>query len=213
MKYIKKYLASALVMVVLFLVCTGKTRAATLKFDQSTVTVEPGKTFDLQVVVDAGSDQTLGVDSYVVYDPQYFEPQNITNGTFFPIVYNNTFSGKVYIAGLVSDPATFKTGSGTLATITFKAVKNASANITFLCSDGVETSKILKNDAQATNVIQCATNGLASVTIGTGGSNAGGTTPTISTLPKTGYMDSINKYSVTGAMLLLLGIGAKLLLL
>lgn len=213
MNFIKKYLVAVFVVTLVFFVWTGKTQAATLKFDKPTVSVDPGKTFDLQIVVDAGSDQILGVDSYVVYDPQYFEPQNVTNGTFFPIVYNNTFSGKVYIAGLVSDPATFKTGSGTLATITFKAVKNASANITFLCSDGSETSKILKNDAQATNVIQCANNGLSSVTIGSGGTNTGGITPTISTLPRTGYMDSINKYSVAGAMLLLLGIGAKLLIL
>lgn len=198
--------------------------AATLKFDKTTFTLNPGSTVDLQVMVDAGSDQILGVDSYVAYDPAYFEPQNVTNGTFFPTVLNNTFSGKVYLAGIVNDPATFKTGSGTLATVTFKALKNGTGTLSFYCVDGAnDSSKILKNDTNATNVIQCANNGNASYTIGSGAAPTtapGAATtapvtaaPTISSLPKTGFADSMNHVGLTGAVLLLIGIGVKVLVL
>ena len=190
--------------------------AATLKFDKTTVTTDVNQTVDLQVQIDAASDQILGVDSYIVYDPQYFEPQNVANGTYFPTVLNNIFSGKVYIAGIVNDPSTFKTGAGTLATITFKALKNGSGNITFYCVAGAsDSSKILKNDTNATNVIDCANNGSASFTIGTGAAAPGPSNtpaPTISRLPQTGLLDSFGSYTIPGALLLLLGIGVKLLL-
>lgn len=211
-----KYLTSVFVLSALFVFAANGVEAATLKFDKTTVTTDLNQTIDLQVVIDAASDQILGVDSYIVYDPQYFEPQNVANGTYFPTVLNNIFSGKVYIAGIVNDPSTFKTGSGTLATITFKALKNGSGNITFYCVDGAnDSSKILKNDTNATNVINCAGNGSTSFTIGTGAAAPGPSNtpaPTISRLPQTGLLDSFGSYTIPGALLLLLGIGVKILL-
>ena len=203
--------------IVLVFPVIASVNAAVLKFDKTTVTTTANQTFDVQVVIDAGSAQILGVDSYIVYDPALLEPQNVVNGTYFPTVLNNTFSGKVYIAGIVNDPATFKTGSGTLATVTFKALKDGAGKLTFYCTEGAnDSSKILKNDTNATNVIQCANNGQVDYTIGSGG----GTTqpsvtpaPTISKLPQTGFMDSFNTVGMTGAVLLLIGIGAKIFIL
>lgn len=218
MKYTKTLFLASLLFFVSFFI-THQVDAATLKFDNTSVTAKVNDTIDIPVVIDAGSDQILGVDSYIMYNPEHWEPQNITNGTYFPTVLNNTFSGKVYIAGIVNDPSSYKTGSGTLATITFKALKDSSDKFTFYCVDGAsDSSKILKNDTNATNVIDCANNGTLAYTIGAGG---GGTTnpgngtpvPTISTLPKTGLSDSMVKYGLPSAVLLLIGIGAKLLIL
>lgn len=216
MRVLSKYFLILFFFLIVFPAFVQGAQAAVLKFDKTSVTTSANQTFDVQVVIDAGADQILGVDSYVVYDPALLEPQNVVNGSYFPTVLNNTFSGKVYIAGIVNDPATFKTGSGTLATVTFKALKDGTGKLTFYCTEGAnDSSKILKNDTNATNVIQCAGNGQVPFTIGAGTSTTPVVTPapTISSLPQTGMMDSFNTMGMTGAMLLLLGIGAKLLIL
>lgn len=199
--------------------------AASLQLDPTTITANPNGTFDIKVVVDAGTDQILAIDSYVVYDTADLKAEKVTNGTFFPTVFSNIFTGKVYIAGIVDDPATFKTGSGAVATITFRPLRNASGKLTFYCVDGAsDSSKIIKNDVNSTNIITCSLNGSAPYTIGTGaaptvppGGTAPGTTiaPTVpapTALPRTGSGNNVMKYGVPAVMLLLIGIGAKLIL-
>lgn len=198
-----------------FVIATGSVHAATLKFDKTTVTATPDQSIDVQVIVDAGSDQILGVDSYVTYDPEHWEAVKVKEGDFFSTVMPTIFSGKVYVAGIIDDIGSFKTGSGTLATITFKAKKNATGTLSFYCSDGAnDSSKILKNDANATNVIQCANNGSISYTIGAG-SPTGNTTPvpTVSKLPSTGMFDSMNSVTIPAVALVLVGLGVKFLIL
>ncbi len=206
-----------IVFLVIFFAVIGSVQAveaATLKFDEATFSVASGDTFYVQVIVDAGSEQITSTDIYVLYDATILEAQSVSGGTFFPTVTKNITSGKVYIAGLVDDPATSKTGSGTVATITFKALKNGSATLTFSCDTSTyNTSKIIKNDVNATNIITCAQNGSSAVTVGGGSSSGGGTTaPTPSSLPQTGILDNILKYSIPGMALLLIGWGMRLAL-
>lgn len=47
----------------------GQTRAAFLKFDQAAFSGNVGNTIQVQVIVDAGSDQISSTDAYVLYDP------------------------------------------------------------------------------------------------------------------------------------------------
>lgn len=179
----------------------GQVNAATLKFDKTTVTVNANETFQIAVVVDSGTEQISSTDAYVLYDATLLEAQSVAAGSFFPTVTNNITSGKVYVAAFVDDPATFKTGSGTIATITFKALKNGSGTLSFDCPTG---SKIVKNDLNATNIIACSQNGTSSV--GVGGVAAGATTyPTPSVLPQTGIFDNITKAAVPGMILIMLG--------
>lgn len=197
--------------------------AGLLKFDKTTVTPNNGDTFQIGVVVDAGSDQITSTDAYISYDATLLQAQSVAGGSFFPTVSNNITSGKVYVAGLVDDPATYKTASGTLATITFKALKSGSGTLGFDCQSGVSgSSKIIKNDTNATNVIQCAQNGSASFTVGSGGSSSSssssgssggtGTNPTSSTLPKSGVIENVAQYAVPGGILLLIGGALRLIL-
>ena len=191
--------------------------AATLLFDPTTITTNPQQTFTVNVNVNAGSDKITSTDAYILYDQNLLEIQSIANGTFFPTVSKNTTTGgKVYIAGMVNDPATSKTGSGTIATITFKAKANGTVTLRYDCTQGSTTdSNVTKNDLNATDIIVCANNGTSTVTVETGTSSptatpgAGGTNPTAE-LPKSGVFDNVIKFAIPGAILFLLGVIAKL---
>ncbi len=182
--------------------------AASFGFDQTTVTVQSGGTFSLKVTVDAGTDELSSVDAYISYDSSLLTADSVADGTFFPTVTNDTTTaGKIYIAGMVDDPATSKTGTGTLATITFKGKADGTATISYDCS----SSKIIKNDINATNVLKCTKNGKATITIGAG-STASTPYPTPSSLPQSGVFENVVKFAVPGMMLLLIGAGMRLLL-
>ncbi|OGK23270.1 hypothetical protein A3F58_00555 [Candidatus Roizmanbacteria bacterium RIFCSPHIGHO2_12_FULL_37_9b] len=197
----------------------GQAHGAFFNFDNASFSANTGETFDAQVIVDAGSDQITSTDAYIVYDVSLLEAQIVTPGSFFPTVINNITSGKVYIAGLVDDPATYQTGSGTVATITFKALAQGSGTLSFDCQPDVyNSSKIIKNDINATNVIVCSENGTASVAVGGGGtgltvtpSNFRGTI-TPSALPRAGVLENVNRVVVPGMILLLIGGALRIIL-
>ena len=186
--------------------------AAYLKFDKTTDTVQSGKTFQTQVMIDTGSDQITSTDIYVLYDNTLFEAQSVSPGTYFTTVTNNITSGKIYIVGMVDDPSVPKTGSGTIATIVFKALKDGTGPITFDCRGDVSgTSKILKNDGNATNIIICTQNGKLNVSVGSGYLTTPNPTSS-SNLPTTGILDNLVKYAVPGTILLFLGMAVRLIL-
>ncbi len=202
-------LSSVFIYVALFLavpIVWGKVAAATLKFNQTTVSVAANGTFQISITVDPGSDQINSTDAWILYDSSVLKAESVANGTLFPTVSNDiATAGKVYIAGMVDDPASAASGSGTLATITFQGLTNGTATLTFDCA----TSKIVKNDINATNVMQCSQNGQATVTVGAGSATAA---PTPSVLPKTGIFDNVVKLAVPGMILLFLGYAARLIL-
>src|SRR3989338_9163834 len=130
-----------LVAVVLFLYITsasfGQAQAAFLDFDKQSISANVNDTLDVNVVVDAGSEQISSIDAYVIYDPSLVEATAITPAGFFPTVINNIVLGRIYIAGLVDDAANSKTGTGSVATISFKALTTGSGSLTYDCQPGV----------------------------------------------------------------------------
>jgi hypothetical protein len=173
-------------------------------------------TFQLTITENAGTDQTNSSQVYIIYDPTLLEAEIVTAGTYFPTVSNNITLGKVFIVGYVDGTTLYKTGSGTLATITFKGLKDGTGTITVDCRPGVsDSSQIIKyNDANATNLITCSDNNSVAVTVGTGASldsSAAGTSEE-SALPTAGIMDYFNQTSVIGAGLMILGVILRLAL-
>jgi hypothetical protein len=63
----------------------------------------------------------------------------VAAGDYFTTVTNNIASGKIFIAGYVGSSTPYKTGSGTLASITFKALKSGTGTLTFDCQSGCQT--------------------------------------------------------------------------
>ncbi len=199
--------------------------AASLKFDKTTVAPAANTVFTVDVVVDAGADQITSADVWMVYDPSYLEAQTVTAGTLFPAVTNNITSGKVSITGLIVDPGNSKTGVGTIATVSFKALKTGSTSVTYDCRAEVSnSSKIIKNDVNATNIIDCNANQKLTVSIGGAGAvvpttPSGSTNPpqtyptTPASLPESGIVENINRFAVPGLLLLMIGGLIKLFIL
>ena len=204
----KKVLKTLLLLLVFFLsspLLFNPAWAGFLKFDKTTVSVAVGGTFQIVVTVDPGSDSLRGADAFITFDSTSLKATTVTAGSLFPTFFHDeSTSGKVYVAGMVSDPANSISTSGTLATITFKGLKDGSATLAFDCN----TSKIIKNDINASNVISCSQNGTASVTVGSGG----GSSSPPSELPQSGVFDNVVKFAVPGVVLFLLGVLAKLML-
>lgn len=224
MKYISALIyLSFVIFTCLFIVPSA--HAASLKFNKGTVSVSAGETFTLDAIVDAGGEQITSTDMWILYDPALLEAQAASPSAFFPAVTNNITSGKVYVAGLITDPGAYKTGSGTVATITFKALKNGTATISYDCrADVSNSSKIIKNSVDTTNIIVCSSNGTSIVTVGTGGGATGVPTqaPVVTSayqnqvvptaLPQSGIMDEMPKLLTMGAVLVMVGIALRVLL-
>lgn len=201
-------------------IAVASASAATLNFNPNSVSTQQDGTFSVDVLVDSGTEQITGTDIYVLYDPQYLELQTVTAGSFFPKTDNIPSSGKLYVWGVIENQGEYKSGQGVVSTLTFKTIKSGNTTVQFDCNlSNTETSKILKNDINATNVINCGGNGSLLVNApGTGttttttGTSTTSTTSTPSTLPQSGVYENVMKYSVPGMILMFIGVALRLVI-
>lgn len=108
--------------------------STTISLLPASVNADIGQTFNLSVAIDTGVNTVTAAEVHVTYDPQIVQAQSVSPGGFLPVVLlpastDNT-TGKVSIT-VGSQPTDPKQGTGTLATITFKALSAGNANITF----------------------------------------------------------------------------------
>ncbi len=206
----RKFISILLPIIVFFITASffGLAWAANLKFDKTTISVSNGETFQIAVIVDPSPDAITSTDVYISYDATALKATAVSAGSLFPTVTNDiSASGKVYIAGLVNDAASSVTSAGTLATITFQALKETTITLSFDCS----TSKVIKNDINATNVLNCSANGTSAVTIGSGSSSVP-TSAVPTQLPQSGVFDNVVKFAIPGSILLILGSALRFIL-
>lgn len=219
-----KIVLSCLLFVGCWLLAGTQVQAATLQFDPASASGAIGETFDLAINVNTGSDEVLAVDAQMRYDKNILSVESCEDGDFLTVARKDyATQGQIYIPGIVQDPGHPVTGTGKLASCTFKVKANGTTNVTFACTPGetATDSNIAKNNPDATDVIQCSDNGVAVITAGTGVGGAPTATPsgtttdtssTPSTLPRTGIMDELMKFAIPGAILLVVGLVGKLLL-
>ncbi len=189
-----------------------KTEAAYFQFEPSSTTVKTGETVSIKVNIDAGSDELNGADARILYNSNFLKVQSVTAGSYFPTVTDNTTTpGKLHIAGIVDNPGSSSSGKGTLATIVFQALSDSVATLTIDCPN----SRIVKNDINATDILECSRNNQATITIGTGAtsSNSNSSSPTPSVLPKSGVFDNLVNLAIPGMILFFLGVAMRLFLL
>ncbi|HLC94732.1 MAG TPA: hypothetical protein VJH96_04155 [Patescibacteria group bacterium] len=150
--------------------------AAILQFDPTSISAGVSAAFEVKLYVDSKGEEINSVDSFILYDSTLLEVQAVNPGSFFPTVLQDlTKAGTVYVAGMVDFPGTFKIGAGSYASVVFKTKKTGTGTLTFKCTDGSTTdSNVVKNDVNATDIIECASNGKTTITVGT----SGGVTPT-----------------------------------
>ena len=192
----------------------GRVFAANFSFDKTTVQIDNNQTFNIAVSLNPGSDSIFSADIHVRYDNSVLKVNNVSYGSLFPTVNKvSDENGDLYIAAMVNDPASSISSSGVVATITFQGIKKGTTTLTFDCS----TSKIVKNDANGTNVMVCNNNGSSSIIVGSGGSSGGSSSSEsyqndqkqIQELPRSGIFDNIIKVGIPGLVLVLVGVFLK----
>lgn len=117
--------------------------AATLSVSPSSHTVKAGDTFSISVRLDTQGDSVDGVDlRYLNYNPSLLQVLDadaskagvqITPGTLMPMTLLNNVdqaAGKISFSQVSAGGTKYK-GSGTLATISFKALASGSTQLTF----------------------------------------------------------------------------------
>ncbi|QQS43283.1 hypothetical protein IPM65_03920 [Candidatus Roizmanbacteria bacterium] len=135
---------------------TGTISGPRFVFEPSSTSVKKNETFNINLTIDPGSEQVAGADIYLTYNANLLTIDQVTAGSYFPLVSNVPATGRIYISATVATQGESKTGSGTIATITFKAIETGNASITVDCDPSkTDTSRIIKNDIDATNVLVC----------------------------------------------------------
>lgn len=206
----------------IFFIFTTEVQAAFLKFDKENLEVSTGETFQVQVIVDSEGEEIVSTDAYISYDEQRLEVVSVEAGDFFDTVSYDILEGRLYIAGITEDIGIGKTGSGLLATVTFKAKTSGEFTLAYICDpNDAQSSKIIKVGVDAENIINCSSNGSLSLKI-TGSSQptaetSGGSTvsksATPNQLPKAGIFDNTLNLVLWGGGLLTVGFLLKVLFL
>lgn len=139
MNKIKITLFFALILVFSFLF-VPQTFAANLLFKTGKANITAGDTFPVTVEL-TGGEPTLGTDVIIKYEPDMVEAESVKEGLLYPSYQPipskriNPVNGTVFISGTaqISKPVA---ANGSLATITFKALKTGQAEISFDYKEG-----------------------------------------------------------------------------
>ncbi len=163
-----------------------------LQFDPASQTVKVGDQVNVKVVVNTAGHQTLSSDAYVLYNNTNLQFVSVQNGDFFPSVTFTNSSSSIVVRGMVTEPASYREGIGILATITFKALQNGTVPLSYYCNTQAgDTSKIIENNIDAQNIMDCAANQTATIIVGSGGGT------TISPGPTSGHVSPTKKPTPT----------------
>lgn len=140
----------------------SKAAAATqISVTPSTISKSNNETFIVNVDIDTGENTVSAVDLEVDYDPAKLEGLSMTAGTYLPVVLSagqvGTGKAKIILGSQPTDP---KQGTGTLATIEFKAIGDNTSTEIFVS----ENTKVAAIGEGGNNVL--AGRNPSTVTIG-----------------------------------------------
>jgi len=111
-----------------------------------------GSTFDVSVFVNTGGEYINAIEVNIKFDPKRLQVASPTGGKSFIEVwvaqptYSNT-QGTMRFIGGIPTPG-IKTSAGLVSTVTFRAVSPGETSVYFL-----ESSKVLRNDPEGTNIL------------------------------------------------------------
>lgn len=216
----------------LFAVCTFllsapyfAAQAATMSFDPVSYSSPLESTFNVKLTIDTEGESVTSADAVILYDGSILQVVNIVEGDlgqnpFFPDFFKNVSPAEIYIGASVIDPIDTRTGTGILATITFKGIQAGITNVRFDCTAGrTSDTNISKNDKNATDIVNCASLTPGTYTIGAG--NPPTSTPVVGgpivptstpvPIPTTGSFETTTAIFGTGIILLLVAVSGKVL--
>lgn len=189
--------------------------SATLTLTPATVTTSVGQTVSVKIDLNTGGSTTDGTRAILLFDKNLLEATAVVPGSLYKeypqtaqTVDNTT--GTVKVSGIAPDAP--YNGTGTFATIDFKAKSAGSTTIRFDFTQGSTTDSNVADTATSSDILAQATG--ATVTIsgsGTGGTSGnGGTTsdqPSATMLPNTASLDPTVMLGAMGGLFIMLGIG------
>lgn len=147
----------------------------TLALSPSTSTRTINSTFTVNIVLNTNGQETAGSDVIINYNPADLEVQDsntsvagiqIAPGTLYasyPINSVNSTTGKINISGIITPGGTGYTGTGTLATITFKALRIAISNVTFDFTLDSTVDSNVTSKVTYTDMLASVTNGVYTI--------------------------------------------------
>ena len=212
---------------VVFLLASHGVQAATLSLDPATQSIPTGDTFDVLLRIDTEGESTTSTDAVMTFDSSILSVISIEEGDhgsspFFPDLFQNISPGEIYIGASVIESIDTRSGTGTVATMTFKGVSPGVSDVIFDCTPGkTSDTNISKSDKNATDIVVCTalTNGRYTVGSGTIGTPTptplvpAAFTPTpTATMPPSGSGEVTISVVSLGMLLLILGIGSKMIL-
>lgn len=178
MRHLKIFF-SLILFAVLLCVSVKDASAAYFSFSPSSKNVTVDETFTVSVLLDTQNQSTDGADAIILYDSGKLSVTAASLGSLYANKVQEDYStaGKVIFRATSTASSSF-TGSGTFATITFKATSDGSANVNFQFTAGSTTdSNVAKEGSDLLTSVSSATYTI-STTSGTGGT----------TLPETGLI-------------------------
>lgn len=128
--------------------------ATTLSLLPSSLAVQPGEQFSLEVTIDTGSNTVSAADLVITFDSSKLTATGITAGTFLPVILapGAVTSGTATII-LGSLPEAPMRGTGVLATVTFTANNVGIATVRFAATTQVaaigESGNVLSGTQEA----------------------------------------------------------------
>ena len=136
---------------------------ATLALSPDNGSHEIDSTFTVDIVVDTGGRETDGIDiHYLNYNPSLLEAQSVQPGSLYPVTNANTIdsvNGRIDFSQTTEEGATFN-GIGILATITFKALSEGAAEVTFdFTLDSTIDCNISKAEGSHEDILSSVVNG------------------------------------------------------
>ncbi|MGI5825820.1 MAG: cohesin domain-containing protein [Patescibacteria group bacterium] len=147
----------------------------------STATKSAGTEFSVDLLIDTGGKVVSAADVKLSFDAGVLQIVDVAEGSFFPQVSHNIYSGTMYVGGVFVDESEYKSGTGKLATLTLKGKTPGTASLAFVCTSQATDTNILDSLATPTDIVKCSSLKNASYTF-TGSSS---TTPT-PTVPAAG---------------------------
>ena len=161
--------------------------ATSLAFTPAAISKKVGDTFSMDITIDTGPNQVVAAELHLVFDPAALEAQTITNGPLFPNILASGVvdRGTASITVGAQSATSPVTGTGTVATVKFKALAPTSAPIsvrlapnTFVGGLGEGSTNVLTGSSPATVTITDASGATGTTTVTPSPTPAANLTPT-----------------------------------
>lgn len=146
------------------LVQSARAEGASLYLSPNSGTFFVGSTFDVSVFMNTGGENVNAVEVNIRFDPKKLQVASPTTGKSFIEVwvaqptYSNT-KGTMRFIGGVPTPG-IKITAGLVSTVTFRAISPGETSVVFL-----DSSKVLRNDPDGTNILTSLSKGVYSLVI------------------------------------------------